>query len=110
MVGDTGGRTPQWGGGVYGAGNVARLLVSLAAPLARVGVVVEPQRLNGEPGAIVRDRDGRVLSTLVPETLDGRIQTIRSVVNPEKLGHLGPVADAWVINREANDIDPDAQD
>ena len=24
---------------------------------------------------------------------DGKIQTIRSIVNPEKLSHLGPVAD-----------------
>jgi RNA polymerase sigma-70 factor (ECF subfamily) len=109
MVGDTGGRAPQWGGGVFGAENVARLLVSLAAPLARVGVVVEPHRLNGEPGALLRDRDGRVLSALVLETLGGRIQTIRSVVNPDKLGHLGPVADAWALRREAPDVGPDVQ-
>jgi hypothetical protein len=32
--------------------------------------------------------------------LDGRIQAIRSVVNPDKLEHLGPVADAWAIARE----------
>jgi RNA polymerase sigma-70 factor, ECF subfamily len=32
--------------------------------------------------------------------LGGRIQTIRAVVNPDKLGHLGPVADAWAIHRE----------
>ncbi|TVZ83254.1 hypothetical protein FB157_123118 [Streptomyces sp. BK340] len=34
--------------------------------------------------------------------LDGQIQTIRSVVNPDKLGRMGPVADAWAIAREAN--------
>ena len=34
--------------------------------------------------------------------LDGQIQTIRSVINPDKLGHLGPVADAWAVAREAN--------
>ncbi|GAA0630736.1 hypothetical protein GCM10009535_02680 [Streptomyces thermocarboxydovorans] len=32
--------------------------------------------------------------------LDGQIATIRSVINPEKLGHLGPVADAWAVDRE----------
>jgi RNA polymerase sigma-70 factor (ECF subfamily) len=28
---------------------------------------------------------------------DGQIQTIRSIVNPEKLGHLGPVADTKAL-------------
>jgi RNA polymerase sigma-70 factor (ECF subfamily) len=34
--------------------------------------------------------------------LDGRIQTIHSLINPDKLGHLGPVADAWAVTREVN--------
>jgi hypothetical protein len=34
--------------------------------------------------------------------LDGRIQTIRSVQNPDKLGHVGLVGDAWAVLREAN--------
>ena len=36
--------------------------------------------------------------------LDGRIQTIRPVLNPDKLGHLGPVADAWEVFHEANQV------
>ena len=51
--------------------------------------------MNGQPGAIFRDREGKVLDTWTLDVLDGRIQTIRSVVNPDKLGHVGPVADAW---------------
>jgi RNA polymerase sigma-70 factor (ECF subfamily) len=38
--------------------------------------------------------------TLMLDVLGGRIQTIRFVVNPDKLGHLGPVADAWAASRE----------
>jgi RNA polymerase sigma-70 factor (ECF subfamily) len=34
------------------------------------------------------------------DVLGGRIQTIRSVVNPDELGHVGPVADAWAVGRE----------
>jgi hypothetical protein len=49
---------------------------------------------------IFRDRDGRILHTLVLEVLGGQIQAIRGVINPDKLGHLGPVADAWAIDRE----------
>ncbi len=60
----------------------------------------EPHEVNGQPGAIFRDRDSKILHTLVLEVLDGQIQTIRTVINPDKLGHLGPVADAWAIDRE----------
>ena len=63
---------------------------------------MEPHEVNGQPGAIFRDRDGKVLITLALDVLDGRIQAIRSVINPDKLGHLGPVADAWAVARELN--------
>lgn len=53
--------------------------------------MVEPQQVNGQPGAILRDRTGRVLG--------GRIQTIRTVNNPDKLRHIGRMADAWVALR-----------
>jgi nucleoside-diphosphate-sugar epimerase len=39
---------------------------------------------------------------LTLDVLDGQIQTIRSVSNPDKLGHVGPVADAWTVAREVN--------
>jgi RNA polymerase sigma-70 factor (ECF subfamily) len=58
--------------------------------------------VNGQPGAIFRDRDNRVVNTWTLDVLDGRIQTIRAVINPDKLGHLGPVADAWAVIHEAN--------
>jgi RNA polymerase sigma-70 factor (ECF subfamily) len=101
LVGDGGGKAPQWPRNIVGDDNVARILVALGEQLARVGVGVEPHLVNGQPGAIVHDRFGRVLNTLALDVLDGQIQTIRSVLNPEKLGHLGPVADGWEIKREA---------
>jgi RNA polymerase sigma-70 factor (ECF subfamily) len=63
-------------------------------------VSYEPHEVNGQPGALFRDRDGKVLHTLALDVLDGRIQTIRAVINPDKLGHIGPVADAWAVDRE----------
>jgi RNA polymerase sigma-70 factor (ECF subfamily) len=45
----------------------------------------------------VRDRDGSVLAVWVLEIGDGIVQTIRSVINPEKLRHIGPVADVVAI-------------
>jgi RNA polymerase sigma-70 factor (ECF subfamily) len=103
MVGDGGGKAPQWGRGIIsGAEKVARVLAAIVPPFLRIGVVVEPHELNGQPGAIFRDRDGKVLNTWTLDILEGRVQTIRAVLNPDKLGHVGPVADAWAVLREAN--------
>ncbi|HSK89859.1 MAG TPA: RNA polymerase sigma-70 factor [Euzebyales bacterium] len=102
MVGDSGGKAPLWRKGVFGAENVARVLAAIVAPFARIGGVVEPHQVNGQPGAIFRDRDGKVVNTLAFDILDGQIQTIRAMLNPDKLRHLGPVADAWAVTREAN--------
>jgi RNA polymerase sigma-70 factor, ECF subfamily len=100
MVGDGGGKGPALARSVIGADNVARVLASIFPLLGRVDARVEPREVNGQPGAILRDRDGKVAGTLTLDVLGGRIQTIRSVVNPDKLGHVGPVADAWAIARE----------
>jgi len=81
---------------------VARVLASNFPLLVRIDVTLEPHEVNGQPGAILRDRDDKVLTTLALDVLDGRIQTIRSVINPDKLGHVGPVADAWAVGREVN--------
>jgi RNA polymerase sigma-70 factor (ECF subfamily) len=102
MVGDGGGKAPQWAKAVIGADNVARVLAAMIPPFVRIGGMVEPHEVNGQPGAVFRDRDGKVVNTWTLDTLDGRIQTIRSVINPDKLRHLGPVADAWTVIRETN--------
>jgi RNA polymerase sigma-70 factor, ECF subfamily len=100
MVGDGGGKAPALPKSVIGGHNVARLLASIFPVLAKIDARVEQREVNGQPGAIVHDRDGKVVGTLTLDALDGQIQTIRAVANPDKLGHVGPVADAWAIARE----------
>jgi RNA polymerase sigma-70 factor (ECF subfamily) len=100
MIGDSGGKAPLWGSGIFGAGNVVRVLGSMMGPFAQVGVTVEPQEINGQLGGIVRDRDGRVVNTMTLDVLDGQVQTIRAVLNPDKLAHLGTVADARAVLNE----------
>lgn len=99
LVGDAGGNAPQLANAVVGAGRVARVLAAVFPQLARVEVSIEPHEVNGQSGAILRDRDGKVLQVLVLEVLDGRIGAVRTVSNPEKIGHIGPVADAWAVAR-----------
>ncbi|UGT72346.1 RNA polymerase sigma-70 factor [Nocardia gipuzkoensis] len=99
MVGDGGGKAPQWADRFVGAQNVARALAALVRMFARIDAKMEPHLVNGQPGAIFRDQDGKILNTWALDILDGQIQTIRTVNNPDKLGHVGPVADAWAALR-----------
>jgi RNA polymerase sigma-70 factor (ECF subfamily) len=101
LVGDAGGKAPLWGRGVTGADNVARLLAAMYPLLSVIQVWVDPHELNGQPGAIFRDREGRVVNTWTIDVLDGQIQAIRTVLNPDKLRHIGPVADAFAVVRAA---------
>ena len=104
LVADGGGKAPAFARSVFGADNVARVLATNFPLLVKIDARVEPHELNGHPGAIIRDRDGKVVGTLTLDVLGGRIQTIRAVANPDKLGHVGPVADAWAIAREVKQV------
>jgi RNA polymerase sigma-70 factor (ECF subfamily) len=102
MTWDTGGTAPQAVGGFVGVERVVGMLALTIPELVRLGVGFDSHEVNGQPGAVVRSRDGKVLGTMGLEIVDGCVQTIRSVVNPEKLGHLGPVADSSPLLRAAN--------
>jgi RNA polymerase sigma-70 factor (ECF subfamily) len=100
LVADSGGKAPQWAEGFFGADHVAQVLAVLLPPFVRIGGVVEPHQVNGRPGAIFRDRGGKVINTWTLEVFDGQVHTIRTVSNPDKLRHVGPVADVWAVLRE----------
>jgi RNA polymerase sigma-70 factor, ECF subfamily len=102
LAGDAGGKVPALARTIIGADKVARVLASVFPWLVQIEVTFEPRELNGQPGAIFRDRDRNVLFTLTLDVMGGQIQTIRSVSNPDKLRHVGPVADAWAVTREFN--------
>jgi len=62
---------------------------------------VEMRRMevNGQPGAMLLDPEGRVFGVMALDIADGQVQGIRSIVNPDKLGHLGEVADMVALLR-----------
>ncbi|MEU5161666.1 RNA polymerase sigma-70 factor [Streptomyces sp. NPDC020875] len=104
MVGDHGGNTPRLARPVTGPDRLARLLAAVYPLLAGLAVTRERHEINGLPGAILRDRDGGVLQTLALDGFGGRIRELYVVANPDKLRHLGPVADAWALDREARHL------
>jgi RNA polymerase sigma-70 factor (ECF subfamily) len=100
LVGDAGGKAPALGRTVVGVDRVARLLASLFPRLGLVGATLQESPVNAQPGAILRDRAGKVAYAFTIEVLGGQVRTIRSVGNPDKLRHLGPAADTWTLDRE----------
>ena len=63
------------------------------------GFTVRREEVNGQPGALFFDRDGRLASVMTLDIADGQIQAVSSIVNPDKLRHLGPVADLRALLR-----------
>jgi hypothetical protein len=58
-----------------------------------IGTVVRLASVNGRPGAVLYDGHDRVFSVIELQSVDGVVQVIHAVVNPDKLGHLGVVSD-----------------
>jgi RNA polymerase sigma-70 factor (TIGR02957 family) len=101
LHGDGGGKAPAVAHALHGRTRVARTLVAgLRAAITRIaGMTLRREEINGQPGAVFLDREGRVLGVMTLDVADGQIQGVHSIVNPDKLGHLGPVADLRALLR-----------
>jgi RNA polymerase sigma-70 factor (TIGR02957 family) len=91
--GDGGGKAQAIGKPLAGRQQVIRLLVGLFRRGRILGASLRLAWVNGQPGAVTYDAEGRVVNVFELDVADGVVQTIRSVVNPDKLGHIGPVSD-----------------
>jgi RNA polymerase sigma-70 factor (TIGR02957 family) len=95
LHGDGGGLAPAIKHPVFGRAKVAKMLGNWFALLGRIeGLGIRRVTVNGQPGGQFADEEGRLLGVFALDIADGRIQAMRSIVNPEKLAHLGPVGDA----------------
>jgi RNA polymerase sigma-70 factor (ECF subfamily) len=99
MHGDGGGKAPAIARALRGADRVSRFWANLGRQGARVGGVIELATVNGQPGAIFRTPDGKIVSVVALDIADGKVCEIRSVVNPDKLRHIGEVADVAALLR-----------
>jgi len=100
VYGDSGGGSPSWPRPIVGRDHVARLMLGIAEQLSQAGVSVAPAEVNGQPGARLLDPDGRLISVFVLDIADDQVQTVRSVINPDKLRHLGPLASLPDLRRQ----------
>ncbi len=69
----------------------------IAAQVTRtveLGASLRAGWVNGQPGLVASDAGG-LIAVIALDVLDGQVQAIRAVANPEKLRHLGPVSRTW---------------
>jgi RNA polymerase sigma-70 factor (ECF subfamily) len=94
LTGDGGGKVPALARSLRGRTIVARTVIHGVRLLSRIpGMAMVPVEVNGGPGALCYDGDQRLIGVWALDIADGEVRGISSVVNPEKLSHLGPVAD-----------------
>jgi RNA polymerase sigma-70 factor (TIGR02957 family) len=99
LRGDGGGKVPALARPLHGANRVARALVNWGRQGAGSGARMRRAEVNGQPGAIVTDAAGATIAAMSVEVGGDGIVGVNSVVNPEKLGHLGPVGDMLALLR-----------
>ncbi len=98
LHGDGGGKAPAIAHAIHGRARVARTLIAGLRNAARIGgFTIRPEEINGQPGALLLDGEGRLAGVMVLEMADSQIQTVSAIVNPDKLRHLGPVADLGAL-------------
>ena len=93
FYGDGGGKAVAVAQPLHGRDRVARFVAGIFAKGRELGAQLEFTILNGQPGVVVFDRERHVINVLVLDIVDGAIHAVRSVINPDKLHHLGPVSD-----------------
>jgi RNA polymerase sigma-70 factor (ECF subfamily) len=103
LTGDGGGKVPALARPMRGRSRVARTLIRWASGAGRLpGVALQPVAVNGGPGALFVDAQQRLIGVWALEIADDQITNIRSIVNPDKLTHVGRVADLTSEVRSAS--------
>ena len=107
FYGDSGGRgettfiTP-----VFGRDQVAEVVRIQLERTLQLGASLCPTWVNGQPGVLACDADGGLIAVIAFDVLDGQVQAIRTVANPEKLRHIGPISRTWHLRwREQGEKD-----
>jgi RNA polymerase sigma-70 factor (ECF subfamily) len=100
VYGDGGGTRPSWPRPIVGRDRVLRLLVGMGTDARDLDTSIRRTEVNGQPGAMFVDRSGRLINVMTLDIVDGVVQTVRSIINRDKLRHLGPLSDLEQLLRE----------
>jgi RNA polymerase sigma-70 factor (ECF subfamily) len=88
LYGDGGGKAPARRAPLRGITEASRFLAAFSPRADREGWALTLVDVNGQPGAVVHDGDGSTITVVSLDIAMGKIQTVRAVVNPDKLAHI----------------------
>jgi RNA polymerase sigma-70 factor (ECF subfamily) len=103
LHGDGGGKAPALARTLRGPDRVARTLLNWIKAAYRGDLHLVPATINGQPGARLADAEGRTLSVLVLTVGPDGVAAVHAVINPDKLGHIGPLVDLPALARRVRD-------
>ncbi len=101
LVGDGGGKARSIPAPMEGALQVGRALASFYRLGTEAGIQLRPAIVNGGPGFRSFDPAGRLVNVVGLDITGGVIARVYSMLNPDKLGHLGPLSDVGLRPRRA---------
>ena len=100
FYGDGGGKAHAYPHPIYGRERVRLVLQSIFKIGRQLNATIQLSLVNGQPGILSFDAEGRLINVMVLDIADGTVQAVRSIVNPDKLDHLGfPLSDIGRIKR-----------
>ncbi len=85
---------------VFGRERVMRIIGAQLARVIKAGAALSPATLNGQAGFLVYDADGGLVVACVFDIVERQVQAIRTVANPDKLRHLGPISQTWHLRAD----------
>jgi RNA polymerase sigma-70 factor (ECF subfamily) len=88
VYGDGGGKAPSVPVPLVGAERVAKALIGWSLKAREHGLAHSPAQVNGEPGVVFYDSEGRAVWVSSFEIADGVVVAVRSILNPDKLAHV----------------------
>ena len=93
LYGDGGGKVAAVPYPLYGRERVGKVLLGFGRQMRQFGLTTRPVEVNGQPGIVVLDPEGRLVYVSTLDIAGGQVQSVRSILNPDKLGHLAPLAE-----------------
>jgi RNA polymerase sigma-70 factor (ECF subfamily) len=99
LHGDGGGKAPALARPMKGADRVSRAFANWAKQGLRLVAAMDVVEVNGQPGAIFRTSADEVITGMMLRVSGGHVSEVFSIVNPDKLRHLGEVADLNALLR-----------
>jgi len=85
---------------LVGRDRVTKVLRVQLARTMKLGYSLTAAWVNRQPGVVIKDADGGLIAVIAFDVLDGQVQAIRAVANPDKLRHLGPISRIWHLRQD----------